>query len=262
MRLVPAVAGAIVAMLVCRLVERAPARTLGGADPASEADPGPASAPSRRSWSAAIGHEVRRRVGRPPDDRLDQRLGRLLVVGLLGATLTPAAGAAGAAVVLMLPVLRARSRRRARNRSLVDEVPDVVDLTRIGIDAGLTVRLALEAVVKHGSGVLVDALALALAQADNGVRLADALEAVRALGDPVRPFVDALIASERYGAPALAGLDRAAADARLTRRRRGEEAARRVPVKMLFPLVLCTLPALGLLTVVPLLARSVPSLTP
>jgi len=58
-----------------------------------------------------------------------------------------------------------------------------------------------------------------------------------------------LAGAERYGTPLLPALDRLALDARLDRRRRAEEAARRVPVKLLFPLVLCVLPAFGLLTV-------------
>jgi tight adherence protein C len=51
-----------------------------------------------------------------------------------------------------------------------------------------------------------------------------------------------------------------AAEVRAERRRRAEAAARRVPVKLLFPLVLCVLPAFGLLTVVPLLAGAATSL--
>ena len=80
--------------------------------------------------------------------------------------------------------------------------------------------------------------------------------------DAVRPLVDALVAAERYGAPLAAALDRVADDARTTRRRQREEAARRVPVKLLFPLVFCTLPAFALLTVVPVLLRSLPSFAP
>ena len=43
-------------------------------------------------------------------------------------------------------------------------------------------------------------------------------------------------------------------------RRRAEEAARRVPGKLLFPLVFCTLPAFALLTVAPLVASALESL--
>jgi hypothetical protein len=53
---------------------------------------------------------------------------------------------------------------------------------------------------------------------------------------------------------------RALGEVRADRRRRAEEAARKVPVKLLFPLVTCTLPAFGLLTVAPLVASAVRSL--
>jgi tight adherence protein C len=80
------------------------------------------------------------------------------------------------------------------------------------------------------------------------------------LGEPVRPLVRALTSSERYGVPLRDALDRLAVEVRLDRRRRAEEAARRVPVKLLFPLVLCVLPAFALLTVVPLLVGAFRSL--
>ncbi|HYX44403.1 MAG TPA: type II secretion system F family protein, partial [Acidimicrobiales bacterium] len=98
-------------------------------------------------------------------------------------------------------------------------------------------------------------------EAGRGRRLADALDDLPArAGEAVRPLVAALVASERYGAPLVAGLERLADEVRRDRRRRAEEAARKVPVKLLFPLVTCTLPAFGLLTVAPLVASAVRSL--
>jgi tight adherence protein C len=55
-------------------------------------------------------------------------------------------------------------------------------------------------------------------------------------------------------------LERLGAELKLDRRRRAEEEARRVPVRLLGPLVACILPAFGLLTVVPLLAASLKAL--
>lgn len=185
----------------------------------------------------------------------------VVACAVVASVSVPAAVVVGAAVAAG-PPLRARAARRRRQAALVDEVPDVIDLCRIAVDAGCTVRLALATVVAHGHGALVDALAGVLADVERGRRLAPALAELRSLGDPVRPLLDALLAAERYGAPLAPGLERAAIEARSLRRRRGEEAARRVPVAMLFPLVLCILPALVLLTVVPLLARSLPALTP
>ena len=79
-------------------------------------------------------------------------------------------------------------------------------------------------------------------------------------GEAPRPLVAALVASDRYGAPLADNLARLADEVRRDRRRRAEEAARRVPVKLLFPLVTCVLPAFALLTVAPLLAGALRSL--
>jgi tight adherence protein C len=91
--------------------------------------------------------------------------------------------------------------------------------------------------------------------------LADALDDIPVrVGDEARPLIGALVHSDRYGAPLLDGLVRLSAELRNDRRRRAEEAARRVPVKLLFPLVFCTLPAFALLTVAPLLAGALRAL--
>jgi tight adherence protein C len=141
------------------------------------------------------------------------------------------------------------------------DLPDVVDLLVLAVGAGLTVPLALAAVARRAPGPLGAELGRALEEAGMGCRLADALEAVPArAGEATRPLVATLTASERYGAPLGASLERLAAEVRADRRRRAEEAARKVPVKLLFPLVTCTLPAFGLLTVAPLVASAVRSL--
>ena len=64
----------------------------------------------------------------------------------------------------------------------------------------------------------------------------------------------------RYGVPLLPGLERTGLELRLDRRRAAELDARRVPVRLLAPLVTCVLPAFALLTVVPLLAASLEAL--
>lgn len=79
-------------------------------------------------------------------------------------------------------------------------------------------------------------------------------------GPALRRLVDALADHDRYGTPLGPILDRVAVEARLARRRQAEQAAQRLPVTLLFPLVLTVLPAFVLLVVVPLLAGSLASL--
>ena len=217
-----------------------------------------------RSASGAIGAWARRAAGRPSDLDADLRVGRSLLAVLIVLALarSPIVAAGAGIVVWAVPVVRSMARRSRDRAQLVDEAPEVIDLLRLGIGSGLNVHLAIEALTRHHHGRISSELAAVLDRAARGERLADALDAMAISGDAVQPLVDALVATERYGAPLVASLDRVAADARSTRRRRREEAARRVPVKLLFPLVFCTLPAFALLTVVPVLLRSLPSLAP
>jgi tight adherence protein C len=70
----------------------------------------------------------------------------------------------------------------------------------------------------------------------------------------LRPLADALLASDRLGVPVAPALARLASEERTALRRRAEAHARRVPVRLLFPLVFLVLPAFVVLTLVPGLA--------
>lgn len=217
-------------------------------------------------WHAqesAAGRTARRLTRRPADAEADQRLGRVIVVVLAVLVVVgPVPATVTGFAMWAAPLVRRASRRARRRSALVDETPEIVDLIRLGVGSGLNVRLSLEAVVRHHRGLIAAELEAVLARVTRGDRLADALDSIGPDAEALGPLVDALVATERYGAPLVASLDRVAGDARTARRRRREEAARRVPVKLLFPLVFCTLPAFALLTVVPVLLRSLPSLAP
>jgi tight adherence protein C len=160
-----------------------------------------------------------------------------------------------------VPVLRQRRRRGGGAEAVRRSLPETIDLLRLAVGSGLNVPLAVGAVAEHGHGPAADALAWVAEQVRGGRRCADALDAAAArLGPPGRPLFAALAASDRYGAPLVDPLARLAADARLDRRRRAEEVARRIPVQLLFPLVVCVLPAFALLTVAPLIAGGLGSL--
>ena len=100
------------------------------------------------------------------------------------------------------------------------------------------------------------------AAAAHGRPRADALRrrARRPSGDRAHALAHVLGDHLRYGVPLLPGLERTGLELRLDRRRAAELEARRVPVRLLAPLVTCVLPAFALLTVVPLLAASLEAL--
>jgi tight adherence protein C len=205
--------------------------------------------------------QLLRPFGRGSDPELARRLGGAVVAGGLTLLVLGVAAPAVALGAWALPMLRGRRRERGRLAALAADLPEVVDLLVLAVGAGLTVPFAVAAVARHAKGPLAAELRRVLDDVDHGRRLADALDEVPArAGESARPLVAALVASERYGAPVVSGLERLAGDVRRDRRRRAEEAARRVPVKLLFPLVMCTLPAFALLTVAPLIAGTLGSL--
>ena len=148
---------------------------------------------------------------------------------------------------------RARHRARRDGSALGAELPVTLDLLGVAVGAGCTPYLAVGMAARWAppgmavrlSGVQ-DACAL-------GATFADALDDIAARAPPLRPLADALLASDRLGAPVGPALARLAAEQRAELRRHAETHARRVPVRLLLPLVFVVLPAFGLLTVIPTL---------
>lgn len=221
----------------------------------------PAAEPVLRTLLTSVGARVRRVARRRPDPVADHRAGVAVTLGLLGTVLHPVVGIALAAAPVGLDVLRRRRATRRAADQLIVEVPDVVDLFRVAAGGGLTVMQAVEAVAAVSGGQLAPVLRDVHRRVVLGERLVDSLELLGRVGEPVRPLAGALISAERDGAALAGPLERASDHARDLRRRKAEEAARRVPVQLLFPLVACVLPAFALLTVVPLLAGTLQTLS-
>ena len=191
----------------------------------------------------------------------DRRTGWAALASGFLLLVAPALAAAPVTWAVAMPVLAARRGHARHEAALADQLPDVVDLLALTAAAGLPVGAALGAIGPRPGGPLGAALARASVHVRHGGSTADALLLLGDVGPAARPLVDALVQHDRYGTPLLPALERVAAEARARRRRRSEEAARRLPVTLLFPLVLTTFPAFVLLTVVPLLAGSLGSLS-
>lgn len=208
-----------------------------------------------------LGRSLRALARRPSDARADLRVGVAALVGVVVAVLlSPLLALPAVALSGGLPAWRDRAARRTRARLVRATLPDVIDLFRLAVGAGLSVHQAIDAVAPRSPEPVHAALEEVRRRVALGARLGDAYDALDALGDPVLPLAAALRGAARHGAPLASALERVAADARVLRRRRAEEDARRLPVQLLFPLVLCVLPAFGLLAVVPLLLASLRSL--
>lgn len=173
------------------------------------------------------------------------------IVGLLIVVWPPGVVAAGAWVVLAPHARRWRAAALA-DRRVRHALPDAIDAVVLAIRAGCTPYQALEVLVPVLPAPFGPACAEVLQRHRNGARFAQAVEAlVEHTGERTRLLALALAADDGLAlGPRLESL---AADARAERRRAAEGAARRLPVTLSFPLVVCVLPAFVLVTVVPLL---------
>jgi tight adherence protein C len=97
-----------------------------------------------------------------------------------------------------------------------------------------------------GDGPLADELVRTLQEMQLGSTRGQALRGLidRTNAPDLRRFVLALVQAEAYGLPMAEVLRTQAAELRVKRRQRAEEHAMKIPVKIIFPLVLCILPTL------------------
>lgn len=235
---------------------------------AASPGPRPSAAPSGR-WMVleALGAGLLR-LGRrhrspasSPDPAAARRVGLLAAAATLAAVALPPLAPAVVLGGWAGPRLQARREQRRRLARLEAGMPEIVDLLVLAVGAGANVSHAVAAAGRRGTGPLAAELAQVTEEVRRGARIADALDAVPSrAGEATRPLAAALAACDRYGAPLGPTLERLGDDVRRRRQRRAEEAARKVPVVLLFPLVLCILPAFALLTVAPLVAGALRAL--
>lgn len=174
-----------------------------------------------------------------------------LMTGPAALLLAPVIGV----LLYRAPLIYLKSKAASRRAEVSSALPDAVELLAVCAQAGLNITMALRRVADATPGLLGRGLRMVVDEVSLGVPRA---EATRALVDrydleDLRSLAAALDQADRFGAPVAATLDALASDIRIRSRNQVEEAARRAPVKMLFPLVLLILPAFILLTIVPLL---------
>lgn len=164
---------------------------------------------------------------------------------------------AGALTGLWLPyavVFDLGQRRQQKIRALL---PDALDMLTLSVEAGLGFDAALAHVAAGTRGPLAREIARALHEMQMGKQRS---EAIRAMADrttvrELRTVAVAVVQAIELGVPMSTVLREQAAEMRVRRRQRAEEQARKVPVKVLFPLIFCLFPALFIVVLGPGILR-------
>ncbi|MEZ5229115.1 MAG: type II secretion system F family protein [Acidimicrobiales bacterium] len=179
--------------------------------------------------------------------------GLAFVAGVVWWPLVPIAVAAVGIVWRGRPTMTERGRRRRVAHAL----PDVVDLISIAISSGDTPLGSIRLIAAEGPAPVRAGFTAAVDHLAAGGTFSDAMQrSMTALGAEYRPLLVALAQADREGAPLASLLLRLSDEAVAARRHRNELAARQLPVQLLLPLVLCSLPAVVVGAVVPLLVVS------
>lgn len=153
----------------------------------------------------------------------------------------------------MIPDLLFNGRARARMNEISNDLPDVLDQITISVEAGLGFEAALGHVAEGIDGPIGEELRRTLHDIRLGMTREQAFGNLvkRADVDELRHFVLALQQAEKLGVPIADVLRVQASELRVIRRQKAEENAQKLPVKMIFPLILCILPALVIVLLAP-----------
>jgi tight adherence protein C len=196
-------------------------------------------------------------VRRRPQRRLLLPAAALAAILVLGFVPTAAAVVATGAV----PRLRRLAAARAAQRAIDAALPDAIELMVLVMQAGMTPHQAVEVLARRAPAPVRPGFAEVRHRVERGAPLADALQALPdILGPGANAPADTLAMAERHGTPIVHTLEQLGLDVRERRRRQAETDARKLPIRMSFPLVVCTLPSFVLVAIVPAVLAAMASL--
>ena len=168
------------------------------------------------------------------------RTGRLSPLTILAAVVV--LGGFG----LASPVIWLRGRVTRRQMRINRDLPDMLDLVVVSVEAGLGLEGAIGRVAESKTGPLAEEFRRVLADMNLGLGRRRAMQALaqRTQVASVQTLVAAMIQAEQTGMGIGQILRMQSEQLRTQRRQHAEETAMKAPLKMLFPLVMFIFPSL------------------
>lgn len=167
-------------------------------------------------------------------------------IGITLGVLLSLVGALGPELWLLVSVDNAR-------QEVEHSLPDFNDRLSLGLEAGLGFELALRRTAQKFPGLLGIALRGVIRKIDRGYSRVQALEEMARdiPSEDIKSFVAAVRQSDRLGTSLIRSLKVQSELMRARRRRKAQEASRRLPILIVFPLVFFFLPALMIIYLAP-----------
>jgi tight adherence protein C len=159
----------------------------------------------------------------------------------------------GFACCTILPSRQLRSQVEKREASIRRQLPDIMDLLIICMEAGLGFTSAVSRTVANVEGEMSDEFALVLGEMRAGSSRSNALAglAERVQLPELRSFVMSIRQADQFGISVSTVLRNQAEDMRITRKQIAQEKAMKAPVKMLIPMVFCIFPPMFIVVIGP-----------
>jgi len=157
----------------------------------------------------------------------------------------------------MAPNIYVNSLIKKRQLSVLQDLPFACDLLTLSVEAGLDFGSALDKVVLNGPpGPLQDELYVVLQETKIGKTRREALNdfASRIQMQEVTNFVGAITQADRMGTGFANVLRIQSEQIRNGRFERAEKMAQKLPVKILFPIIVVNVLSIGIILIIPLLS--------
>lgn len=203
-------------------------------------------------------------AGLTPDGVTALQIGGALVVPLLvivmlallhaGVSLIPIALVVGSvAAGFQTPLWWLEQVRKSRMARIRRALPDMLDMLTISVQAGLGFDMALVKLVRNTSGPLAEEFGRMLNEVQAGMSRRDALRHMgeRTSVPELDTFITAMVQADVFGVSVSGILQSQSLELRKKRRQMVEEQAQKAPVKMVFPIIFCMLPATMLVVLGP-----------
>jgi tight adherence protein C len=144
------------------------------------------------------------------------------------------------------PLIIVDRRGRARLEQIDYDLPELIDILVVTVEAGLGFSGSIRTASERISGPLGDELRLALQEQNMGLTTEESLRHMLARADTpsVRSFVRGVTQGETLGVSIGEIMRSLAGEMRKRRRAYAEERAQKAPIKILFPLVFLIFPAM------------------
>lgn len=135
---------------------------------------------------------------------------------------------------------------KKRSRLALRELPDILDLLTVSLEAGLGFDSALGKLIAKKHGIVSSEFQRCLEEIRLGKTRREALTGVkeRLDFDEIRALISGILQAEKLGIGMVQVMRIQSEEVRDQRKQRAEEAAMKAPIKMLFPLVIFIFPCL------------------